>query len=100
MIDAERGHRRRVTSRMTAIRRVSAFGLRMSLLHVVNGMVEKVAVNADVTLDHGKAWSRRRRQRHKSLDDRWALTAFDYGKPWRPLRVDRTSWRHAAAGSG
>lgn len=64
--------------------RVSAFELRLSLLHVVNGMAEEVAgVDADVTLDHwqslevvvdGNSFK-------MSLDDRWALTAFDYGKP-------------------
>jgi hypothetical protein len=64
--------------------RVSAFELRLSLLHVVNGMAEEVAgVDADVTLDHwqslevavdGNSFK-------MSLDDRWALTAFDDGKP-------------------
>ena len=64
--------------------RVSAFELRLSLFHVVNGMAEEVAgVDADVTLDHwqslevvvdGNSFK-------MSLDDRWALTAFDDGKP-------------------
>jgi hypothetical protein len=64
--------------------RVSAFELRLSLLHVVNGMAEEVAgVDADVTLDHwqslevvvgGNSFK-------MSLDDRWALAAFDYSKP-------------------
>ncbi|SIO28340.1 hypothetical protein SAMN05443247_03486 [Bradyrhizobium erythrophlei] len=64
--------------------RVSAFEQRLSLLHVVNGMAEEVAgVDADITLDHwqslevvvdGNSFK-------MSLDNRWALTAFDYGKP-------------------
>ena len=64
--------------------RVSAFELRLSLLHVVNGMAEEVAgVDADITIDHwqslevvvdGNSFK-------MSLDDRWAPTAFDDGKP-------------------
>ena len=75
--------------------RVSAFELRLSLLHVVNGMAEEVAgVDADITIDHwqslevvvdGNSFK-------MSLDDRWAPTAFDDGKPVAgQLRImDRT----------
>jgi hypothetical protein len=64
--------------------RVSAFELRLSLLHVINGVPEEIAgVDADVTQSHWQSlevvvngYSFK-----MSLDDRWALTAFDYGKP-------------------
>jgi hypothetical protein len=64
--------------------RVSAFEQRLSLLHVVNGIPKEIAgVDADVTQNHWQSlevvvdgYSFK-----VSLDDRWALTAFDYGKP-------------------
>ena len=64
--------------------RVSAFELRLSLLHVINGVPEEIAVvDSDVTQSHWQSlevfvngYSFK-----MSLDDRWAITAFDYGKP-------------------
>ena len=64
--------------------RVSTFELRLSLLHIINGVPEEIAgVDADITQNpwqslevvaNGNSFK-------ISLDDRWALTAFDYGKP-------------------
>ena len=64
--------------------RVSAFELRLSLLHVVNGTPEEIAgVDADVTQNHWQSLEVvvNGYSFEMSLDDRWALTAFDYGKP-------------------
>jgi hypothetical protein len=64
--------------------RVSAFELRLSLLHVVNGMPEEIAgADADITQNHWQSLEvvANGNSFKISLDDRWALTAFDYGKP-------------------
>jgi hypothetical protein len=64
--------------------RVSALELRLSLLHVVNGMSEEIAgVDADITQNHWQSLEVvvNSNSFKMSLDDRWALTAFDYGKP-------------------
>jgi hypothetical protein len=63
--------------------RASAFEQRLSLLHVVHGTPEEIAsVDAEIAQDHwqtlevvvnGNAFT-------MSLDDQWALTAFDYRK--------------------
>jgi len=64
--------------------RVSAFELRLSLLHVVNGTPEEIAgVDADVAQNHwqGLEVVVNGNTFKISLDDRWALTAYDYGMP-------------------
>jgi hypothetical protein len=65
--------------------RVSAFELRLSLSHVINGVPEEIAgVDADVTQSHWQSLEvvANGYSFKMSLDDRWAaLTAFDYGKP-------------------
>jgi hypothetical protein len=63
--------------------RVSAFELRLSLPHVVNGTPEEIAgVDADVTQNHWQSLEVINSNSFKmSLDERRALTAFDYGKP-------------------
>jgi len=64
--------------------RVSAFELRLSLLHVVGGTPEEIAgVDADITQNHWQSLEviANGNSFKISLDDPWALTAFDYGKP-------------------
>jgi hypothetical protein len=64
--------------------RVSAFELRLSLIHIINDVPEEiVAVEADITQNHWQSLEvvANGNSFKISLDDRWALTAFDYGKP-------------------
>jgi hypothetical protein len=64
--------------------RVSAFEARLALLHVVNGVPQEIAgVDADVTQNHWQSLEVvvNGNSFKMSLDERWALTAFDYDEP-------------------
>jgi len=64
--------------------RASAFEQRVSLVHVVDGRSEEIAdVDADIRPNHwqGLEVVANGNSFKISLDERWVLTAFDYGKP-------------------
>jgi len=68
----------------TTLVRASAFEQRVSLVHVVDGRSEAIAdVDADIRTNHwqGLEVVANGNSFRISLDERWVLTAFDYGKP-------------------
>jgi len=79
--------------------RASAFEQRLSLLHVVHGTPKRSpAVDAEIAQDIGRPRGRVNGNGFTmSLDDQWALTAFDYGQArrWPVRNLDRTGRRHA-----